>query len=147
MDLEKVDKNFLVEHKKEEDINFINIKEEPIKIHGLIYNNKLLRYERMNNDVADSISSHLSFLNGCTSGGRIRFRTNSKKISLKVLLGKVWGLSYYSKTQAVSFSLYINNHFYLSGQGIYTFVFNNKNVLGNFQQGVELSFALTYSLY
>ena len=42
---------------------------------------------------------------------------------------------------------YINNHFYLSGQGIYTFVFNNKNVLGNFQQGVELSFALTYSLY
>ena len=112
MDLEKVDKNFLVEHKKEDGINFINIKEEPIKIHGLIYDDKLLRYERMNNDVADSISGHLSFLNGCTSGGRIRFRTNSEKLSLKVFLGKVWGLSYYSKTQAVSFSLYINNHFY-----------------------------------
>ena len=42
---------------------------------------------------------------------------------------------------------YINNHFYFSGQGIYTFVFNNKNILGNFQQGVELSLAITYSLY
>ena len=112
MDLEKVDKNFLVEHKKEDDIYFINIKEEPIKIHGLIYNDKILRYERMNNDVADSISGHLSFLNGCTSGGRIRFRTNSDKLSLKVFLDRIWGLSYFSKNQAVSFSLYVNNHFY-----------------------------------
>lgn len=42
---------------------------------------------------------------------------------------------------------YINNHFNLSGQVIYTFVFNNKNKLNDFQQGVELSFALSYSLY
>ena len=57
------------------------------------------------------------------------------------------GVNEFKNQIILSGKYYINNHFYLSGQGIYTFVFNNKNVLGNFQQGVELSFALTYSLY
>ena len=35
----------------------------------------------------------------------------------------------------------------LSGQFIYTFVFNNKNTLDNFAQGVELAFALRYEMF
>jgi lysophospholipase L1-like esterase len=66
----------------------------------------------MDNDVADSISGHLSFLNGCTAGGRIRFKTNSSSLSLKVCLGKVWGTSVFSKKHSVSFSVYVNNKFY-----------------------------------
>ena len=112
MELEMVDKNFITKKDNLEDIKYINIKDYPILVRGVFYNEKLNRYERMDNEIANSISGHLSFLNGCTSGGRIRFKTNSDKISLKVILGQVWGLSCYSKKHSVSFSLYVNNRFY-----------------------------------
>ena len=112
MELEMVDKNFITKKDNLEDIKYINIKDYPILVYGVFYNEKLNRYERMDNEIANNISGHLSFLNGCTSGGRIRFKTNSNRITLKVILGQVWGLSCYSKKHSVSFSLYVNNRFY-----------------------------------
>lgn len=112
MELEKVDKNFVVETVNENKFNFLNVRDYPLSIHGLTYNEELCRFERMDNDIADSISGHLSFLNGCTAGGRVRFKTNSGSLAIKVQLGEVWGTSYFSKKQSVSFSVYVNNKFY-----------------------------------
>lgn len=112
MNIEHVDKNFIINNEKVNNVKYYNIKDKPISIHGVVYNNNLARYERMDDSVASSISGNLSFLNGCSSGGRIRFKTNSQVVSLKVFLGKVWGQAFHSKKMAVSFSLYVNNHFY-----------------------------------
>jgi len=43
-------------------------------------------------------------------------------------------------------SYHILENLRLKGKCAYTFVFNNRHSEGNFQQGVELGLALTYSL-
>lgn len=40
-----------------------------------------------------------------------------------------------------------NRHLKVNGQGVYTFIFNNKHRKGNFDQGIELSFSMTYNVF
>ena len=40
-----------------------------------------------------------------------------------------------------------NRHFRLDGQASYQFIFNNKNISGNFEHGIELAVSLTYNLF
>lgn len=40
-----------------------------------------------------------------------------------------------------------NRHFRLDGQASYQFIFNNKNMSGNFEHGIELAVSLTYNLF
>lgn len=41
----------------------------------------------------------------------------------------------------------LNKHFSFDGQFIYEFIFNNNHTSGNFQQGVQLSFATEYKIF
>lgn len=52
----------------------------------------------------------------------------------------------YRNQLALSGSYHIRDNLRLTGKCIYTFVFNNKNVADDFQQGVELALAFTYNL-
>ena len=46
------------------------------------------------------------------------------------------------------FSFYrFNSHFMIEGQAIYNIIYNNKNISGNLQHGVELGLAGTYYLF
>ncbi|MCR5495746.1 MAG: hypothetical protein K6F15_08925 [Treponema sp.] len=41
----------------------------------------------------------------------------------------------------------INSHFSICGQGTYCFIFNNKNVAGDFEHGFEIALALEYLMF
>lgn len=80
MDVSKLDKNFAQNQIATENITFYNIEETPFKIYGIFKEGD--DFVRMPKCAAKSVSDGVCELNLCTSGGRVRFKTNSKKIVL-----------------------------------------------------------------
>lgn len=60
---------------------------------------------------------------------------------------KLTGTVQYTNQVTLKGSYVINKHLELNGQGIYSFVFNNKNEPGDFQHGFEFSVALEYTVF
>ena len=85
MGIEKLDKNFAQSQYIETDDKIkYTIPCEPFDLYGVFYDEKLGRFMRMDGDVADKVSSGVSELCRHTSGGRIRFSTDSATIGLSV---------------------------------------------------------------
>ncbi|AEE15748.1 hypothetical protein [Treponema brennaborense] len=57
------------------------------------------------------------------------------------------GIIQYTNQIVLKSSYSIDDHLTLNGHAAYTFIFNNKNQQGIFEQGFELSLALTYSVF
>ncbi len=53
----------------------------------------------------------------------------------------------FSNSFIINGSYKINNKLSVDGQFVYTFVFNNNNVLGQFEQGIQVAAALKYCLF
>ena len=60
---------------------------------------------------------------------------------------KLTGNVQYTNRLTLKGSYKINEHFKLEGQAIYNIIFNNHNKKDNFQQGMELGLAGTYTLF
>ncbi len=76
----EVDPNFLTDNVQKDGMVFFDIETEPLKIYGVFKENGL--YRRMPEAVAKSVSDGVYNLHTNTAGGRVRFKTNSKKISV-----------------------------------------------------------------
>lgn len=63
---------------------WLNARQEPFKIYGLFYDKGEGRFLRMNKKVADDFDSVFIALNSATSGGRLRFCTDSPYVALFV---------------------------------------------------------------
>ena len=60
---------------------------------------------------------------------------------------KLTGNVQFTNQIAVKGSYILNKHFSFNGQLAYTFVFNNQNIIGNFEHGVELEILAKCSLF
>ena len=60
---------------------------------------------------------------------------------------KLTGTVQFTNQIAVKGKYAFNDHFSANGQLMYEFVFNNGNISGNFQQGIELALGLNCSLF
>ncbi len=87
MKIGDIDKNLAVETKLDlPDVVWFDAKEVPISVHGLAVVKKGDKFRRMPQDVADRTNDGVKYLNTNTAGGRIRFRTNSPYIAIKVVM-------------------------------------------------------------
>ena len=81
--ISQVDKNFSVETSiQKEDIKFYNIDDEPFKIYGVFKEGG--KYRRMPESVAKTVSDGVYYLHSNTSGGRVRFKTDSKYVYIRL---------------------------------------------------------------
>lgn len=111
MDFTKIDKNMKVETKIErEGLKFYDIDEPPFKIHGVFREGD--RYVRMPRDLAESVNDSIRWLNGHTSGGRIRFVTDSPYIALKLQIGGQSKFSFFSVTGIMGCDVYSGKRYY-----------------------------------
>ena len=79
-----IDKNFMLNNVTRTDVVWYNPKNKPFSIHGVYFEEKTDRYVRMPSDVAKTVGDFVLYLSAFTAGGRIRFKTNSPFIALKV---------------------------------------------------------------
>ncbi len=111
MDFTKIDKNMKVETKIErEGLTFYDIDEAPFKIHGVFREGD--RYVRMPRELAETVNDSIRWLNGHTSGGRIRFITDSPYIALKLQVGGQSKFSFFSVTGIMGCDVYSGKRYY-----------------------------------
>ncbi len=76
----EVDPNFCRDKTIEDGMIFFDIETEPLKLYGVFKENGL--YRRMPEEVARSVSDGVYNLHTNTAGGRVRFKTNSQKLTV-----------------------------------------------------------------
>ncbi len=107
MKLEEIDKNFKLNSDIDrEDLVLINALTPPFKIYGVKHLDG--QYRRMPNDVAESVSKNVHALHLHTSGGRLRFRTNSPYIAIKAVMPQMYLYGHFAMEGSSGFDLYID---------------------------------------
>jgi hypothetical protein len=78
--IEEIDKNFAVPQFNDLEIEWFDIRNAPFELYGLIDTGE--KYVRLPDDVAASVNDGVKWLAKHTSGGRVRFSTDSPFIAL-----------------------------------------------------------------
>ncbi len=109
-DISKIDKNFEVKTNIEkDDIKFYNINDAPFNIYGVTLENG--KYRRMPEKVAQSVSEGVSYLHSDTSGGRVRFVTDSSYVAISVEMHGAGMRPHFALTGSAGFDLYCDNSY------------------------------------
>ena len=87
--ISEIDKNLAVETVANLPVQFINVLDEPFAIYGLCDPHGGGAFHRIPQDVADATNEGVKWLNLHTSGGRVRFKTDSPHLAVKVKLSGV----------------------------------------------------------
>lgn len=104
MEIEKLDKNFVVAKEVDGFIEY-TIPSAPFELYGVTYNEKHNGFQRLDPEVAQSVSDGVGALNWCTAGGRIRFATNSQKLTIRVTCGAACSMRHMPRTGSHGFTL------------------------------------------
>ncbi len=105
-DISKVDKNFVIETQNERDgMKFYDAKSAPIRLFGVWHDGEC--YRRVPKDVAEATSDGVSVLSTHTSGGRVRFITDSPYVILKAEIPPAVNMSHMARSGSSGFDLYV----------------------------------------
>lgn len=107
-DFGSIDKNFVVESKIEkEGIKFYNCRDEQFDIYGVYYEDG--KFRRMPENIAKTVSEGVARLHSNTSGGRIRFKTDSPYVAISVVLSTLSKKDNFAMTGFAGLDLYSDN--------------------------------------
>lgn len=70
----------------DDNLVWLNVLDDPFKLHGVMYDEKQGMFVRMKQSVADAVGTDVRYLNRQSSGGRVSFRTNSHVIAIYAVL-------------------------------------------------------------
>lgn len=110
MRLDEIDENLKIETTiTEPDLVWLNVRQEPFSVHGVLYDKDQKCFVRMPQAVADSVSRGVADLNHCTAGGRVRFKTNSSFIGIRAVQKNREPSSHMSRLGQSGLDLYRKN--------------------------------------
>lgn len=108
--IEEIDENLKVPSALEEqDLHFLDVRREPFRVYGLYNYREELPFKRMPDSVAASVSEKVKCLNACTTGGRVRFSTDSKYIAIKAVMPSVTTFPHMTLLGTAGFDLFIDD--------------------------------------
>lgn len=110
MRIEEIDKNFAAATFSREDVTFYDVRKAPFRIYGLYAPQTEPVFRRMPEDVAEKVSPGVKGLALHTSGGRVRFKTNSPFLAIRAGMPNVSPMSHMPLTGQASFSMYFNKN-------------------------------------
>lgn len=107
MRIDEIDQNLIIESEiTEPDLIWLNAREMPFVITGIMYDEEQACFVRLPQCVADSVSEGVANLNHHTAGGRVRFRTNSTCIAIKAVMATDYLMSHITLIGQSGFDLY-----------------------------------------
>ena len=107
--IDEIDKNFKADTTIEEpDVRFYDVRKAPFKIYGLYEpQTESDMFRRLPQSLADEVNEGFAVLAKHTAGGRVRFRTNSRYVGIRVEYPWVdCGYSHIPFTGSAGFDLY-----------------------------------------
>lgn len=115
MQISQIDRNFIREKIGDKELAFYDIKKPPFRLYGIAYDSQRNRYCRMPDDIAKSVSERAVWLSTFTAGGRIKFKTNSKALALKVIYPNLANMQTMSLVGSSGCGIYVEE----DGKSIY----------------------------
>ena len=108
--ISEIDKNLAVETVCNLPIVFRNATEEPFSIHGLLDPHDGAPYHRIPDGVAAATNDGVKWLNYHTSGGRVRFKTSSPHLAIKVKLSGVGLMPHMTLVGTAGLDVYLGGY-------------------------------------
>lgn len=111
MDISEVDKNFKTEAIQKTDIKIYDVREKPFELYGFYMPESGEKFRRVPEKVAEEMGEGAHFLHTCTAGGRVRFKTDSEYIAIKVFMPTVSCMPNMTAIGSSGFDLYADGEF------------------------------------
>ena len=111
MDLSTIDPRLLDAKIEAEDVVWRNALSAPFSLHGVYFDEGFGAYRRMPKAIADTVNPGVSGLSSNTSGGRLRFRTNSPYVAIRAILPTPPLMNHMPLSGSAGFSLYQNRSY------------------------------------
>ncbi len=106
MDIQKTDKNFKVSiAESNKTMRYFTIPDPHFALYGIFYDTDRRSFLRMPYETAQSVSEGCFTLNAHTSGGRLRFSTDSEYISIRVTWNSLTDMPHMPRTGSSGFTL------------------------------------------
>lgn len=118
MKIEEIDKNFAAPSFEGLDIEWYDIRKAPFKIYGVMDNGE--KFFRLPFEIAEKVNTGVNTLNNYTSGGRVRFATDSPFVALVAEQPEFGIMAHMTALGSAGFDLYCDDEC-------------NKGFVGSFQ--------------
>lgn len=109
--ISEIDNNFKSENINKENLKIYNINEKPFKLYGIYKPEGESEYIRIPRDVAEKTSTGVRDLNNHTSGGRLRFKTDSTRVVIKCKWEFFGMMPHMAVTGSCGFDLYADGEY------------------------------------
>ena len=106
MEISKIDSNLSSSFINETDISWRSVLEQPFSIHGVVYDSECGMFLRMPKEVSARISPQVHGLSQRTSGGRVRFKTDSSYVAVYCVAPAFQPMPHMPITGSHGFSVY-----------------------------------------
>lgn len=104
-----IDKNFKVQASTQNDNTvFYNVLQRPFKVYGVFPENG--KFRRMPENVAKSVNEGVLSLHANTAGGRVRFKTDSKFVTIAAKMENICKMPHFPLTGSAGFDMYVKNN-------------------------------------
>lgn len=105
MDNSKIDPNLVLpSYIGKPDVRFFDIDEPPFEIHGVRRHEG--QYTRVPPEIAAKLNTRAKKFNSATAGGRVRFKTDSTYVAIRVHIGDIYRVPMLTLTASAGFDLY-----------------------------------------
>ena len=105
-DISSIDKNFAIETLGDLEVVFFSVRKAPFAVYGLESVSDGEPFHRIPQDVAAATSEYVTTLAYHTSGGRVRFKTDSPYIALRVKTERAWLMAHMTLAGAAGMDVY-----------------------------------------
>ncbi len=114
MRIEDIDSNFKLPTLDEPDIEWISAKDPRFSLYGVYFDEADGRYVRLPREVAKNVSDGVANLYCHTSGGRLRFTTDSPYVAVKAVVPSHSIMRHMPPLGTTGFTIYLNDRFHSS---------------------------------
>ena len=149
----EIDKNMLSPFGIDaEDVKYFDVNEAPIDLYGVKYDNDSKKFVRMPTKIAKQVSENVEALNFHTSGGRLRFVTDSPFITLTANLPQIEEGTNMPLTGKCGFDVYVKRNGKYQMEWIFYPNSSSQNLLSSMRyfpedEGVEKDILINLPLY
>ena len=111
MKINKIDPKLSAAAHVGEDVEWHSPLDAPFSVHGVVYDKEEGEYLRLPTGVAKAVSPHVEVLSRMTSGGRVRFKTDSPYVAIYCRAPKCGAMPHMPVTGSHGFSVYRDGKF------------------------------------
>lgn len=109
MDIKKIDRNFIINTESDTELVYYSVTEKPFTVDGLAWFHTDPEFARIPKRLRGNLNKSLNALSQHTSGGCVRFKTNSKVLAISATVLDDSSMSHMTRVGSAGFDIYVGS--------------------------------------